>query len=212
MATPRTSLGLITVLALGLLLAKPAELRADYSLPPFADLVLGADAIVVGAIAATGSPMTVRVDEWVAGAGGARIQVAPFQDWTCSARWTPYANGQKVMMFLKRGDGGVYSIMSAGGEGEMPMVGGRVVVHSYYSGALGLGDGGPVEVAPGVNYGGATVDVATLATAIRAVRSCFRVTRRGRWRIRAVRHTCGGASIGPDWSGAVVAALRRAMR
>lgn len=205
---PHLALSFVAALLLGLV---PTTTSADYSPPPLEELVLGADVIVVASVVTTGSPMSVRVHDWVVGSGGATIRVAPFEDWTCSARWMPYAVGQKALMFLKVGEDGVHTIMSAGGEGEMPVVGDRVFVHSYYSAGFGLPGGAAVEVAPGVNYSGEPVELSEVVRALRHVRSCFRVTRRDRWRVRGVEHTCGGASIGTDWSGAVLSTLRRAM-
>ena len=67
------------------------------------------------------------------------IRVLRFQNWTCAQRWAPYAVGQHVFLCLKpipteSGDEScgrrrTYRIQSAGGEGEMPIVGKHVYVH-----------------------------------------------------------------------------------
>lgn len=52
-----------------------------------------------------------------------------FENWTCHGRWTPYAVGQRLMVFLRRDkvDETRLFVMGAGDEGELPFVGGDVV-------------------------------------------------------------------------------------
>lgn len=53
--------------------------------------------------------------------GETTMEVFRFQDWTCAARWTEYAVGQRVVVFVNRAKG-QWRLRSAGGEGEMPIV------------------------------------------------------------------------------------------
>lgn len=153
------------------LLASPA--RADYVPPPLNDVVLASDVIVLGTIVSVrASTFRVRVRRTIAGTVGSTIEVERFTDWACASRFAPYATGQEVMLFLIERDGR-YVIQSPGGEGEMPVVGGRVYVNSVYDTLAPRGTTSQLYPV----YGGQTyafaVGVDELAAAIEAARACF---------------------------------------
>ncbi len=49
------------------------------------------------------------------------VKVKRYIDWACSSRWDSYKVGQRVFLFLKK-EKNYYYIMSAGGEGEIPII------------------------------------------------------------------------------------------
>jgi hypothetical protein len=107
---------------LWVLAASPVE-------PPAAPLSLiqmasEADLVVVATVRDVGgSEVGLRVERAVRGtAPGRRIRVRKLDRRT---RWAPYAVGQQVLLFLHRGRAR-WSVMSAGGEGEMPLVDDKV--------------------------------------------------------------------------------------
>lgn len=188
---------------LGLALASAAlataTARADYSPPAIEDLVLASDAIVTGRIVALGpDTFTLDVREVVAGTASARIEVRRFADWTCAARWAPYAAGQEVLLFLDRGDRGLFEIRSAGGEGEMPIDRGRVLVPSFYDELAPAGsDAHAVHAVHGGRFVGTSAPQAELLDALRAARACFSVVRGGApyRRVLAVQQTCADPAL-----------------
>ncbi len=201
--------------ALAAILAAPAS--ADYSPPPLNDLVLGSDAIVEGAITRLDSAsFTFRVRSVVAGSvSTSEIQVARFVDWMCAARWAPYAIGQEALLFLRAGTDGRWQIQSAGGEGEMPIVAGRVYVNSFYT-TLSPTPGSAFarHTVHGGGYVGFTLDAADLAEAIRRARVCFAARRSadGHGRVEEVRLTCSDEARRAAEASPVTAALFRALR
>lgn len=186
-------------LALATLLLLPAGAAADYSPPPLNDLVLASDAIVVGEIVALGSDtFTLRVDEVVAGqVSSPRIEVERFVDWTCAARWAPYATGQRALIFLNA-RGPRWQIRSAGGEGEMPLVGDRVHVSSYYDSLAPPGGNAYAQLGVhGGRFSGFTRDRAQLVEALRAARACFtaELSPGPLRRVQRVRRTCDASRM-----------------
>ena len=188
------------LLAIATLLSLPAGAAADYSPPALSDLVLASDAIVVGEIVALGpDTFTLEVDEVVAGnVASRRIEVQRFEDWTCAARWAAYAIGQRALLFLNA-DGARWQIRSAGGEGEMPLVGDRVHVPSYYDALAPSGGNayGRLSVHGGT-FGGFTRDRAELVAALRAARASFAadVSADRYRRVERVRRTRDASRVG----------------
>jgi hypothetical protein len=180
-------------LALVMLAAAPAF--ADYSPPSIRMLVLGAEAIVEGTITNTivgpqGGHFILEVASVLAGpVATPEIEVVKFSNWTCAQRWAPYARGQRVLLFLAKGKTAAWHILSAGGEGEMPIVGGKIITH-YSELALTK----PVKHAVhGGSLYGHEVPAPELFAAVRAARSCFtaKVSSDG-WRVESVRLECSG--------------------
>jgi len=78
-----------------------------------------ADRVVVGRIEhLQDATYDLAVEQTLVGAPQASLRIVQFGNWTCAARYAPYAVGQRVLLFL-RGD----RALGAGDEGEMPMVG-----------------------------------------------------------------------------------------
>lgn len=193
----------------------PLRAGADYSPPVLNDLILGSDAIVIGEIDEVGSDTyRLRVVEVVAGSISApTIEVERFVDWTCAARWAPYARGQRVLLFATAEPNGRFRIRSAGGEGEMPVVGAQVYVSGFYaqlapSGADAYGRHGV--------YGGTSVgfalDVAAFASALRDARACFAADVTGRYRqLTNLRVTCSADHLRAAARSPLGAAIVRAL-
>ncbi|HTF90923.1 MAG TPA: integrin alpha [Planctomycetota bacterium] len=122
---------------LGLLLASaalPASLLS-YTRYRLFELALSADVVVSGEIIDVDvDTFDLRVDQAIVQALPApTVQVKRFKNWTCASRWTDYAAGQRVLLFLEKPQeaGKSYSILGAGDEGEMPRIGSDVLVHGY---------------------------------------------------------------------------------
>jgi len=50
------------------------------------------------------------------------IRIAKFKNWSCAGRWTPYAVGQEMLVFLQKDLlNDQWTITGAGNEGEMPI-------------------------------------------------------------------------------------------
>ncbi len=119
---------LAIVLPITAVLAAPA---APKYLPlKFSEMVMSADLIVHGEIVVlTKETFTLEIETLVAGELTAkqteskRIEVRRFHDWTCASRWLAYSPGQEVVLFLAKPtkDSPFFRILSAGGEGEMPV-------------------------------------------------------------------------------------------
>ena len=99
------------------------------------ELVARADLLVSGEIAELRKKtFDLAVEQTVlGGAVPDKLSVCRFEDWTCAGRWTSYAIGQRVLLFLAHGDSenDPYTILGAGGEGEMPLIGDAVIVRGY---------------------------------------------------------------------------------
>lgn len=176
-----------------MLVLAPSVVRADYSPPSLTDLVLASDAIVVGDVEGlSANTFRLRVSEVVHGPiQSATIEVERFEDWTCAARWAPYAVGQHALLFLNRHEGR-WQIRSAGGEGEMPIENGRVHVPGSYDGLAPSGSNayGRLTVQGGT-FVGFTLDERALAAALREARACFTAELEGRYRrVAGVRASC----------------------
>jgi len=104
----------------------PTTVRAAYVITNFVDLAGNSDAIVVGTIAEVAEDTySLTVEEVLAGAvmEGEALTVRRFRDWLCAWRWADYEVGQKLLVFLNRGDKGkVWVSRGAAGEGESPIV------------------------------------------------------------------------------------------
>jgi len=159
-------------LVLLLLLLAPLSARADYSPVPLFDLLGTSDLVLVGTIAELDAEAyTLAVSERIAGAWTEpTIRVQRFEDWECASRWAPYAEGQEVLVCLRRvrTDEGaaVYRIRSGGGEGEMPVVDGSVVCRTFAADAeeCAVGD---------ARLRGVLATVAEVAAAVRGLRACY---------------------------------------
>lgn len=105
-----------------------SEVKADYSPMRLSQMILDADSVVDARI--------TRLDKkffWVSayegGSETADLKVLRFKDWPCAKRWEQYRVGQRVLLFLKK-EKDFYRILSAGGEGELPVVGDSLMVNA----------------------------------------------------------------------------------
>jgi hypothetical protein len=161
----------LAFLAAGAGLAASAPVR--YIRYKLHELAACADVVVAGEIAALQEEtfdLTIE-DTLVGGPLQGEIRVKRFEDWTCAGRWTPYAKGQRVLLFLRRptGGDGTYRILGAGGEGEMPLLDQAVLVRGYRV----HGYEEAVDPIPGATCSGPLVPLEELAAALTAFRRAF---------------------------------------
>src|SRR5262249_51857831 len=102
---------------------------AEYTPPHFFELVGGANLIVSGEIQSVGGETYILKIERVLGGdfSAPTIEIKRFRDWACSQRYAPYEKGQRLVAFLEQresndGQKPIYRTMSAGCEGEFPIV------------------------------------------------------------------------------------------
>ncbi|MCC6357301.1 MAG: hypothetical protein IT450_01045 [Phycisphaerales bacterium] len=167
-----------------------STVRASFDPLNFAEVVGSADLIVAGTIVdLTESDFRIDVSDVLHGDGGLKqLRVKRFGDWTCAKRWTPYANGQRLLFFLwsDSDDGGVWRILGAGDEGEMP-IDGEFIYPSV------LLNEPPIERPTFEVYGGKRgqrVSSSDFVNAVRGIREHFHIARRDSRRgfsIRQVR-------------------------
>lgn len=132
-----------------------------------------ADVVLVGTISSVSrKTFELEVERVIAGGDAPRaIAIERFEDWMCARRWDEYRRGQRVLLFLWRptSKGKPFTILGAGGEGEMPLLGDDVLVRGYR--VRGYPDGSyPVD---GVEVEGASVALSELAHAVTGFRSTF---------------------------------------
>ncbi len=205
------------VAALALLapiLVSPAPAPAPSYIPNnFAQMALVADLVVTGTIGQLSKDtFALSIDQVVAGELPKGVEdelvVGRFQNWTCAWRWTPYASGQRVALFLRRlkrtGGKSPYGIMSAGGEGEMPMTvraetdadGETKTVTRVILRGRGLDglDGKRHTLTDGSTVYGPEIEIDSVVSAITKYRKCFRATmnKERPWRIDTIER------IAPD--------------
>jgi len=156
-----------------------------YELAALSDVIVSGEIRVLDEL-----EFELRVDDIVLGEPMRALRVRRFQDWTCAGRWTEYAVGQRVLLFLRRSSEQPDSlfILGAGGEGEMPLHQERVIVgnaHDYRVRGYELAEH---EVA-GDTLTGSAVPYAELTTAVRGFREACA------WRVSTVTRKL--ESIGP---------------
>lgn len=152
---------------------------ADYVPTSFVDLVATSPKIAVGKITAVGrDTVTLTVEDVIVGPGvvGETLPVQRFRDWACAWRWSPYEEGQRVLMFLnRRRDDVPWVIRGSACEGESPVVKNLVYANFHLPGK-------------NVPYGHPRVDLVAvpyddLRAAIVDFRNTFRVSRaKNPWR------------------------------
>jgi len=110
------------------------KLKADYMPLSLPDMIMMSELIVVGTIQFTDSAFfTLEIEQKVYGNYSEKsVRVKKFVDFSCAARWMPYAAGQKVLLFLDRNDAQEWVILSDGGEGELPVDNDNVYLSSWY--------------------------------------------------------------------------------
>jgi hypothetical protein len=97
------------------------------------DLREGSDELQYPYFSSEGT-FALDVEQRVAGAQlPEAIRVQRYRDSTCAFRWAPYAEGQRVLLFLAapREASAPYTILGVRGEGEMPVVEQEVLLRGY---------------------------------------------------------------------------------
>ena len=113
------------------------------------------------------------------------LEVQRFRDWTCASRWTPYATGQRVVLFLREHVGAAegdeprreWRILSGGGEGEMPVFErgeGEAREACVALRGLALPDGALTRTGAGVPVRGWVLPLADVVDDVRAWRADYR--------------------------------------
>lgn len=152
--------------------AVPAPPR--YQRLKLSELVLTADTIAAGKITSVdGETFELAVDEVVVGDAVPRsLRVMRFRDWTCHARWTGYARGQHLLLFVRSDRDGKLRSIGAGNEGEMPFVGDCVVTHDAQDYRV-RGIEVATHRAAGAEITGSSMPFRELADAIKGFRATF---------------------------------------
>ena len=186
------ALALVLVLAVPLAAAPGAAKYWPFELHR---MVAAADLVVVGRIAEVDAKtFRLDVEDLLAGETGQwpgeRLEVVRFQDWPCAQRWTPYATGQRVLLFLQRHEDEQghrsWRILSGGGEGEMPVYDvprpeepgsepARLVV--LRGSELPSGGSERVELDDGSHVSGWVLPLGSVAADLRAWRASFRTAK-----------------------------------
>jgi len=126
---------LFTIIVAIILLINNKEMKADYSPLPLNHMILTADLVIYGEIEKIeNSSFVLKIEGEAYGEyDGSSIKVKQFQNWTCAERWTGYEVGQNVFLFLKKEKNNEWKIMSAGGEGELPIANEHIYLYAYYA-------------------------------------------------------------------------------
>lgn len=164
--------------------------HAKYAPPPVEDVFGTSELVVSGEITKlTAKTFVLAVDEVAIGDVGSHVTIQRFENWTCAHRWAPYKVGQKVLVFAsKHPDTRSWRIRSAGGEGEMPIIGDKVVLRGFVS--LATTESTSHET-PGGKVYGQLVALADVLDAARNFRTLYTVKVSGdRWpRVQRVKPT-----------------------
>ena len=105
---------------------------ADYLPLELSELFGGSHLVVRGTIVAVDdTTFDVRVERGFHGKPPIPLTVRRYRDWPDGRRWTGYAEGQHLILFLEPSDKepDVWHIRGLGGEGEMPVWDGQVFTH-----------------------------------------------------------------------------------
>jgi hypothetical protein len=115
-------------------LINPTIAMADYSPTPLHYMILEADLAIYGKIdSVMDKYFILKIKNKVFGDYlDTTIKVKKFQNWRCAERWTKYEVGQNVLLFLLKDINEDWSIMSGGGEGELPIDKENIYLYSYY--------------------------------------------------------------------------------
>jgi hypothetical protein len=167
-------------------------------------MILQADKIVYGEIEELDSlTFTFKINGNHTGTEK-EIKVQRFNDWPCAQRWTDYEIGQKLFLFLKEYDGKYHSI-SAGNEGELPILNGFVYINANSiqsppaSWSQTLTDSICVEYGylpselyelHGETYFGYKENLDSFISTVETIRSCFIIKEEDYRNIKLVEYKC----------------------
>jgi hypothetical protein len=157
-------------------LISPVSEPASYRRYRMFELAILADVVVSGEIIEVG-PKTFdfAVEEWIVGGkASGKLCVQRFKNWTCHYRWTEYAPGQRLLLFLRRDaqTPRVLGILGAGDEGEMPFVGDHVITHDAHGYRVRGYDVATYQAAGG-SISGSMMPFRELASAIQGFRANY---------------------------------------
>jgi hypothetical protein len=113
----------LTVSALCLASLAPSRSSLSYTRYKLFELAMQSDIAVYGTISALqDTTFDLQCERSVIGPKiPAVLRVQRFEDWTCASRWSQYAVGQRVLLFLRKpsADWPYPIILGSGGEGEI---------------------------------------------------------------------------------------------
>ena len=119
-----------------LLFAVSAPSDAAYMFTNLQRLAARADIIAIGSVAEVHQDtFRFQVHEVLRGPVAVEPQelvVIRFRNWPCATRWAPYAEAQRLILFLQEhssADRSIWQIIGAGGEGEVVVESGTAYVH-----------------------------------------------------------------------------------
>ncbi|NVK27764.1 MAG: hypothetical protein HWE14_06955 [Flavobacteriia bacterium] len=177
---------------------------ADYTPTPLYQMILQADKIVYGEIISLDSTSYQFKTEGETIEDREIITVSRFEDWACAQRWSDYAVGQRLLLFLIKHHG-KYIAMSAGNEGELPLLGDSVYLDSRslhrlpprWPEAIGPDKRKKEGILltklyalPDGDYYGYRVSLDEFIQTINTLKQCVKVTETEGWRISAISFAC----------------------
>ena len=120
----------VLLLIIAYLLISTEDSKADYEALKLYDMILTSDRIISGKIIEIGE-IYFYVNASINNSSKKEVyKIKRFRDWTCARRYDTYQLGQKLILFLKD-EKTYYSILSAGGEGELPIIHDSVSIPLY---------------------------------------------------------------------------------
>lgn len=196
-------------LCLALFTLKSTALKADYSPTILTHMMLGSDFAGYGEVTSLeGEFFTFKVVGKTIGETAPKtLKVKKYKNWTCAFRWTEYAVGQQVFLFLRKNEAGEWIIMSGGGEGEMPIQDGNVYVPSFYSYAMPFVNAVSVTKKDeglyrskkwelyGKQYLGLEVEIQTFVEAVSGLRAAFQIEKKGIYYYGDITQTASNQSL-----------------
>lgn len=116
----------------GLAPSGTASYSSTYRRYALHELIINADLVVVGTIAALGEETyDFRVESTWHGDSPERIAVERFKDRLWVRRSRPYAVGEPTLLFLRSSEGDRYRVLGVGNEGDMALADAETVIVEY---------------------------------------------------------------------------------
>lgn len=200
----------LTVLNLFLII-HALSVRADYSPIPLNYLILEADIAVYGEIdSIAGDYFFLKIKNKIFGKyDNPTIKVKKFRNWRCAERWTKYDVGQNVFLFLKKDLKKHWSIISGGGEGELPIVKDKLYLHATYSMGMPFVYYDEIDKSSGkrstykfevfeifgAKFSGIELKLIEFSEAVAGIRTCFRLAKGKSKADDKITETCTNENI-----------------
>jgi hypothetical protein len=162
--------------------------KADYAPVSLTSMIFKADLVVCGEIdSLSRQHFFLKITKKVYGNySGIIIRVKKFHNWTCAQRWKDYEKGQNVFLFLQKDANKNWVIMSAGGEGELPILKENIYLFPYQCSDMPfvsfekIGTDGKQTTSKfeeyklyGANFTGVRLSLDEFASAVEDARACF---------------------------------------